>query len=323
MTARLVAVLWLCPALALAAERRVAVHPMEVETKRDGDQMAEAFEAELALQGVVLVGHDVTAAVLSKQKGKVCPAKGREACLAQLCKKTKADVALWTSFQPDKPAYTFDAMLVRCDGKVERTLKAQEYEKEKKMLRLQGVRNVLKRFVADLALGPEGAAPVAAAPTEPAAATKPGPAAASPSQPAPATQVAPQPAARPAEVIPDVVAEPTPAERPSRTNGLRIASYAVGGAGVATMAVGGVMALLASGEAGQLTVDPNGNIPRSQLDARKGADAKATTGAVLAGVGAGLAAAGVAMFFISGSDTGLAMAPTPGGAVLVIGGTLP
>ncbi|MBX7098507.1 MAG: hypothetical protein K1X89_12415, partial [Myxococcaceae bacterium] len=158
---------------------------------------------------------------------------------------------------------------------------------------------------------------------EPAPASKPGPSPTSAAQPAPAARVDPAPAARPAETIPDVVAEPPPAERPSRTNGLRIASYAVGGAGVATMAVGGVMALLASGQAGQLTVDPNGNIPRSQIDVRKGADAKATTGAVLAGVGAGLAAAGVAMFFISGSDTGLAMAPTPGGAVLVVGGTLP
>ncbi|MBX7102428.1 MAG: hypothetical protein K1X89_32220, partial [Myxococcaceae bacterium] len=221
MTARIVAVLWLCPALALAAERRIAVHPMEVETKRDGDQMAEAFEAELALQGVVLVGHDVTAAVLSKQKGKVCPAKGREACLAQLCKKTKADVTLWTSFQPDKPVYTFDAMLVRCDGKVERTLKGQEYEKEKKMLRLQGVRNVLKRFVADLALGPEGAAPAAAttAAAEPAPASKPGPSPTSAAQPAPAARVDPAPAARPAATIAAVVAEPPPAERPSRTNG--------------------------------------------------------------------------------------------------------
>lgn len=321
----------------LAAPRTYAVHPMEVKTKRDGDQMAAIFVEELQAQDVKVVPTDAVAQALAKQKGKVCPAKGREACLAQLCKKTKADAAVWASFSPDLPLYSVSAVVVSCAGKVEKSIKLKTYEKEK-ALRLQGVRNVLKLFVADLALAPPPASPTPAVAVAPALGTpEPEAVAVPPSEevsrpvappppparatPPPPEKLEPEPAS---QVAPAVVVEETPPPvRRGSDGGMRAGAYVLGGLGVAGIGAGGVLAILANSEAGALQVDANGNIPVSQLPIRKSADTKSTAALVAVGAGAAVLAAGVAMFFLSDSDAMLGVAPTNGGAAVVFSGTLP
>ncbi|MBS1149227.1 MAG: hypothetical protein H6Q89_925 [Myxococcaceae bacterium] len=92
-----------------------------------------------------------------------------------------------------------------------------------------------------------------------------------------------------------------------RTGGpsaMRVTSYVVAGLGVAALAVGTVLGVLASGEANQLKTDKTLNYNQAQALAN-GANDKGLVANVLWGVGGAAVAGGVVMFIVSMPEPGM------------------
>jgi hypothetical protein len=85
---------------------------------------------------------------------------------------------------------------------------------------------------------------------------------------------------------------------------MRVTSFAVAGLGVAALAVGTVMGVLASGEASQLRTDKSLNYTQAQSLANA-ANSKGLMANVLWGVGGAAVAGGVVMFIVSIPEPGM------------------
>lgn len=89
-----------------------------------------------------------------------------------------------------------------------------------------------------------------------------------------------------------------------KTSGLRVASYAVAGLGIAALAVGTAMGVLSQGEAGQLQTDRT--LTYNQANAlAQSANTKGLLANVLWGVGGAAVAGGVVMFIVSMPEPGM------------------
>lgn len=310
-----------CAAALVAAPAwggRIAVHPPVVPAQDPlGDAVVATFALETGRLEADLVGSIEVAGALGPS---VC-ARGDAACLAKLANATGAAFAVRVELEQSAPELVMNALVVRADGAVVRRIERLAFEAmaDNPLVR---ARNALRAAFAALRLDQlDGASPLPAQ-APPPAPPPPDPAppiAAAPAPPAPKLPV-PEPPA-PATVAPQAVAAPAPA---AGVSGLRVAGLVVGAAGLASVATGGVLALVANGEAQGLTVGRDGSIPLSQLPLRKSVDAKASAAAGLA-IGGGVALAAGLVMVILGQDAPVAVAPVPleGGAAVAVTGVLP
>jgi hypothetical protein len=285
------------------APPRLLVHPLLVPAGLAGAEDIEALLAlEAARQPVELVGSAEVNAALG---GTLCRERD-VACLQALAKKAGARFALQVQVLGVDTKWSLFAMVVRDDGATVARQTLTRPVEDKKPVR--GVRFAIRELLEKLALKDLNTA--TALEPEPVAKVEPQPA------PAPQTDVPVALASPQAEVA----AEPAPVSG----GGARVAGVVIGIVGLGALATGGILGIVASNEAAGLT-PVDGAIPREQLQARIDSDAKATAGTVLA-IGGGVAAAvGLIMIIVGGPGEAaeVSVAPTAGGAIVGVRGTLP
>lgn len=110
-----------------------------------------------------------------------------------------------------------------------------------------------------------------------------------------------------------------PVVKEEATPGMKYAGYALVGVGVAAAIGGGVL----FATAGRIEVDANGNVLRTDAGRVAGVQQSQTLGVALMGGGVGLAVLGGVLWSVSPSPVKVTVAPTVGGASLVLGGSFP
>jgi hypothetical protein len=151
-----------------------------------------------------------------------------------------------------------------------------------------------------------GAQPPAPAAQPPAPAAQP---------PAPAAQP-PAPIAPPRHAAPLPSASPAPAETAGKGNGQKVAGVIVAGAGVVTLGVGGVLALIAKSKYDNADCHDGNICKQAGYDDRQSAIDSAKAANIVFGVGVAALVTGGVLWFTAPSatptGTGLAVQPTAG-----------
>lgn len=283
-------------------------HPLVVVGAADADaqKYAALLDVELARRDVKLAPGGCASAFLAGRGARSCG--GAEDCLAQLAQSCGAARALYITLYPNRPKMLFTAKVVGADGRVEKMVGSFEVARPKGKPTAEAVRGGLQQL---LQVGVQLDA-LDLAPLVPAA--------------PPAEEVAP-----PALVsAPAVPSPPPPAPEPERgVSGQRIASYAVGGAGVVLLGLGTAFYFVAKGNESsyQQTLDAYGQRPDTPQAASQQAslrsDGPLVTWTLIAG--AALAVTGVVLFLTepspqaSGSPK-VGVTVSEGGGALVVSG---
>lgn len=138
------------------------------------------------------------------------------------------------------------------------------------------------------------------------------------------------PATKPVEGTGPVVVAPPPALvappvliEPASTSNRKVAGFVAAGVGAAAAVVG--LGLIGGGAAaGAGAIDPNtGYVLQGRIDDYRSARALQTAGAVMAGLGAAVAAVGLVVGATAPGRPALAVTPVAGGAALSVGGAFP
>lgn len=302
--AALVCVLWSATA-AWAGLPKVAVHPLKVTdgSQKERDSLQAAFELQVAASRAIETPTSARIAqALSLPQGKGCDLQ--DTCLRFLAEATNSVYALFATIglDPRGESYVLSARVMRADGEIVRNIQELTFAKGRAVSFTDGGKAALRELIDRLKLGElDTAVPVA----RPKVADAARPAELRPAA-APATEVVNRPTVEP--------------ETPT----LKVVAYAVGGAGVAALAVGGVVGGLALSGKGAITPDASGNVPRSQAGQVAAVNTQGTVSAIALASGAALLATGAVLYFMApDSPATVAVAPTPGGAAFAIAVPLP